>query len=193
MPNWKIHLEVAKRLNSNNEYYLLGNILPDINNCYIVKNISKKLSHDYTHYDYHNEPMYINFYNLYKDKLSNPVIYGYYIHLLVDYIWNDNFYSKINLTNNNLSEEAKRVLKRNDFRTYNNKFSGNKFNIIDYDLALKYISEISHVFITKEDIKKIIDYINSQQKVESVLKFYTEKELDNLMDETIKKINHILI
>ena len=49
MPNWKVHLEIAKRLNEKFKYtenqleeFNLGNILPDINNCFIVKDISKK-------------------------------------------------------------------------------------------------------------------------------------------------------
>ena len=47
MPNWKTHLEVDKRLNNklklkDNEYieFLFGNILPDINNAFIVSDIS---------------------------------------------------------------------------------------------------------------------------------------------------------
>ena len=58
MPNWKTHLEVAKRLNSklklkDNEYieHLFGNILPDINNAFIVTDISNKISHNITHFN----------------------------------------------------------------------------------------------------------------------------------------------
>ena len=49
MPNWKIHLEIAKRLNKKFNYtqnkleeFYLGNILPDINNCFIVKDHIKQ-------------------------------------------------------------------------------------------------------------------------------------------------------
>ena len=52
MPNWKVHLEIAKRINQKQNYtgkeleeFNLGSILPDINNCYIVTDISKKLDH----------------------------------------------------------------------------------------------------------------------------------------------------
>ena len=58
MPNWNVHLEVAKRLNKKLRYrkdylslFLIGNIMPDINNCFIVKDISKRKNHNYTHFN----------------------------------------------------------------------------------------------------------------------------------------------
>ena len=44
MPNWKTHLELGKRLRKNFDYdnkeynlFLMGNILPDLNNGYMLK------------------------------------------------------------------------------------------------------------------------------------------------------------
>ena len=46
MPNWKIHFEIGKRVNEELKFdgedlnlFLLGNILPDLNNKYIVVEI----------------------------------------------------------------------------------------------------------------------------------------------------------
>lgn len=56
VPNWRVHLEIAKKVNEqlrfNNEDYnlfLLGNIAPDINNGYIVEGISHIYDHGHTH------------------------------------------------------------------------------------------------------------------------------------------------
>ena len=57
MPNWKTHLEVSNRINKVYRFegidfkkFLIGSILPDINNSHIVKDISTKLYHEVTHY-----------------------------------------------------------------------------------------------------------------------------------------------
>ena len=56
MPNWKTHLELGKRLRKNFDYdnkeynlFLMGNILPDLNNGYMLKDISEKIDHEKTH------------------------------------------------------------------------------------------------------------------------------------------------
>ena len=118
MPNWKIHLEIAKRLNKKFNYtqnkleeFYLGNILPDINNCFIVKDISTKLEHKYTHYQDEIEiPSYKNFEKIYKNKIyEEPIIFGYYIHLYTDYTWNNYFYTNFN------DNEKLRGLSRNQY------------------------------------------------------------------------------
>ena len=48
MPNWKVHLEIAKRINkklkytdANLEKFNLGNVLPDINNSFLSTFLKK--------------------------------------------------------------------------------------------------------------------------------------------------------
>ena len=101
MPNWKTHLEVAKRLNNklklkDNEYieFLFGNILPDINNAFIVSDISNKISHNITHFNKDTYKGYSDFYDEYKDYMNNKVVLGYYTHLYTDYIFNNDFSTK---------------------------------------------------------------------------------------------------
>lgn len=78
MPNWKVHLELGKRLNKYFNYdkedfnlFSLGSILPDINNCYIVTDISKRLDHPITHFGTYKESHYIKFYEKYKKEVEN--------------------------------------------------------------------------------------------------------------------------
>lgn len=69
LPNWKVHLEIAKKLNKQINFdkedlnlFLLGNIAPDINNGFIVKEISHIYNHDQTHlYNEKNHSTYIIF------------------------------------------------------------------------------------------------------------------------------------
>jgi len=75
---------------------LLGSMLPDINNCYIVKNVLQKINHHITHMGKCKNPSYIDFYNKYINEINNnnPIFIGYLLHLFTDYKFNDHFYSK---------------------------------------------------------------------------------------------------
>ena len=91
MPTWKTHIKIAKDLlkkldlnESDQELFLIGNILPDINNSYVVKYIKVKIDHQKTHYVNDEIPSYQKFYNEYKDKLNNYLVLGYFVHLYID-------------------------------------------------------------------------------------------------------------
>lgn len=56
MPSWGIHLKIAnllseKFLNINKNQFMIANLLPDVNNGYVIKEISRKVNHDVTHYE----------------------------------------------------------------------------------------------------------------------------------------------
>lgn len=93
-----IHMCVAKEINKklrmkDSNMLLLGSIAPDIS-----KHIGedKKISHFLTN----GKDIDINsFLNKYKNKLNNPFIMGYFIHLYTDLLWNKYFISEI--VNNN--------------------------------------------------------------------------------------------
>ena len=97
MPHWKTHIEIAKRCNeflkfNKNDYtlFLFGNILPDINNGYIISDIVTHIDRNYTHFkDNDSHKIYLNFYNEYKNNIKNPMILGYYCHLYADYSFNN--------------------------------------------------------------------------------------------------------
>ncbi len=201
MPNWKVHLEVAKNLNKNLEYsgeeleeFNLGNILPDINNCYIVTDISKKLDHKYTHFQDEIEiPSYINYKNIYGEKIyKKPLMLGFYTHLFTDYTWNNFFYT--NYDNNEklqgLSHVEKRKIKQEDFKTYNDLFIENKPQFIHLHELVEKTKEIDRVSITEDDIKKVEKFLKDQKKSNNKFQILSKEILDKMMNETIKNLEN---
>ena len=192
MPNWKIHLEIAKRINRKFNYtqnkleeFYLGNILPDINNCFIVKDISTKLEHKYTHYQDEIEiPSYKNFEKIYKNKIyEEPIIFGYYIHLYTDYTWNNYFYTNFNDNEKlrGLTHEEKRTLKQDDFKVYNNLFIDNKPKFLNKENLVEKSKKIDRISINKEDIEKVEKFLDEQIKTENTFKILTKEILDKMM------------
>ena len=201
MTNWKIHLEIAKKINKKLKYdgeclelFLLGNVLPDINNGYVVKDISKRISHTNTHFKNDIDKTYINFYNEYKSYFNNPLIVGYFVHLYTDYHWTKDYRNKINKISgyDNYTKEERMSLKHNDFKAYNNKFINNVLNLKNYDLLIDNIDLIKEVSIIKNDLILVNDFLNNQTEYNNQLKFYNSNELDILLDKTVMKLNKIL-
>ena len=202
MPNWKEHLEVANRLGKsmningeNLEIFLIANLIPDINNCYIVKEISKKISHHDTHFDGFDKPGYLSFLEKYKEKIKNNLaILGYFTHLYTDYIWNHDFYERINKDPeySNWTHDELKIMKQKDFKEYNKLYMYNKLKISNIEECIKSISSINEISLTKEDILKVIEFINSQKESNIELKFYKKEELDKLMENSIMKIEKFL-
>lgn len=102
MPAWGIHLATIKKLlekiniKDKNDF-IFGNILPDILNGYLIKDVSNIVTHKDSHYDIYKGEKFSNykrFYEKYNDKLNNKVVFGYLIHLMTDNLWNKKFYNK---------------------------------------------------------------------------------------------------
>lgn len=196
MPNWKIHLEVGKRLNkylnySGSEYqeFLLGNLLPDINNAYIVKDIKKRLGHSITHFDKDEDfRHHLAFFNKYQDKILEPMYLGYYVHLYTDYLFNKKFYEMVEQRKlNYIEKDTLRILKQHDFKVLDNKYLSNTLDIDNISLITKKIT-IEEVDLCKNDLENVINYLNNTPLYKGNYKIYTEKELDDLLDETIDVI-----
>lgn len=115
MPTWGMHLLTAKKLNKKlkiNDYnlFLIGNIITDINNGYLVSNVSKVISHKDTHYysgKKNEKTGEIMFYDVEKfiqdnkENLKNSLVLGYITHLLTDVYWNDLTYAKHGIRDEN--------------------------------------------------------------------------------------------
>lgn len=194
MPSWNIHLEIAKRLNNklnyNNEDYklfMIGNILPDINNSFVVKGISKMIPHKYTHYTEDNFYSYKNFYKEYKEKMKNPLILGYYVHLYSDFIWNNNFYSNIPDEYKNMDKIKLRVLKQNDFRKFNNNYLSNRIDK-DTNLLIDKINIVDRISVNKYDIDLVVNYLENRREEKLDYVYYTEDKLNELLNETVSII-----
>ena len=111
MPSWPVHLVIAKKVNAklklNEDLFLYGNLIPDVDK-------GTKITRYEAHYYNENLPfptvpqekmIDINkFINVYKDALNNPLILGYYSHLLTDQFYNEKIYTTkwIQDENNNI-------------------------------------------------------------------------------------------
>lgn len=202
MPNWKIHIEVAKQLNKklnykNEEYqlFLFGNILPDINNGYIVKDISEIISHRKTHYADGTEESYLYFYEKYKNKIvGNPLICGYFVHLFTDYYWNDDFMIRFQSKKPfcNFTRDDMRILKQSDFRAYNDYYQNNNLNIVDPKIILGNISGLDCISLTEQDIIKVIQFLKNQKPYHVTFQVSTKEQFDELLKDTVEKAYEIL-
>ncbi len=196
MPNWRVHLEIAKKLNKQINFdkedlnlFLLGNIAPDINNGFIVKDISQVYNHDQTHlYNEDNSFTYINFYNKYKELLrTNPVVFGYFTHLYTDYLLNKNYNAKC--LQKHLNKEEYTKLKHKDLKKYDNKYIENTIELDNYKEALKELQIIDEVSLIEQDLENVINFLNNKKAEEDFkLEFYTVKELDEEVEEITNQI-----
>lgn len=198
MPNWRIHLEIGKQIgklinydDKDLELFLFGNILPDINNCYLVKDISKKIDHDDTHFKNTNNSTYQAFYEEYKDKIKeNPVVFGYFTHLYTDYIWNQDFYQKCKKRKDFTDQPHDQLarIKQEDFKVYNDLYIDNKLTISSIELLLEKSSIVTRVDVNEKDIRNVVKFLDSREKSNLKFKFYTLKELNSLKKQTIQSI-----
>ena len=95
MPSWSTHLVTAnvllKKINIDKNLFIFGNILPDINNAFFIEGVTNKLSHKETHFtkDIDLKDIIFNYNNVerfkneYMSRFDNPVILGYFVHLLM--------------------------------------------------------------------------------------------------------------
>lgn len=202
MPNWKTHIEIGIRINKILKYnksdlnlFLFGSILPDINNGYLIPDVSNKIEHDITHMGKFINSSYTDFYNKYKNEIENrkPIFLGYLFHLCTDNMWNKNFYSRVK--NEKIKVEnfdELRIIKQSDFRVYNNNFIENIIEIDNIDYLLNEIKNIEEVVIEKEDVFKSLKFLKEQEIYNEKLRFYSLEELDNIIDDTINNCKKII-
>lgn len=204
MPAWGMHLKIAKELN---EHYLnvdgdkfyFGNVMVDAKR-YVVTDLSVEVEYDISHYSKIQNvnrikielPDYERFANENIDNLKNPLVLGYFVHLMTDYYYNNLTFGekyisdydgnvigiKLNDgTNKFCDKETVRILKQTDFDTYSRELysndnvlinENNKLDIFD---SCKYISSINYNIY---DVKKIIKYVNN------IKKEYDRRKKENL-------------
>ena len=203
MPGWNIHLEAGNRLADKLKFsgikrkeFLLGCILPDINNGYANK-VKIKKQHEETHYAY-NQRSSLNFFaeNQARIKARDPIFLGYLFHLYTDGYFNYDFYRTIKRSKlgKGLNHKQKSAIKHNDFYLYDTNFY-HYFNIKPSDLVplANRANEIPVPEITPEDIADVeqILYENrfAEENSKTKYKFYTKKRLDELMDNMIESFS----
>lgn len=199
MPSWNIHLEAGHRLNQklkfsgqNQKEFLLGCILPDINNGYI-NNVKTAKSHEDTHFTY-DQKSSLNFYAKYKTEINNknPIFLGYLFHLYTDGFFNYEFYRTIKHSpiGQDLTLNEKRKIKHHDFWIYDNKFNHQlNFSPKEIKELVLVANQIDSVNITTEDLEDIEKIFKSgilKLKAKESYLFYTEQKLDTILDDMIK-------
>ena len=216
MPNWGEHLLIAnkilKKVKIDENLFLFGNILPDVQDGFLVKGISNIQPHNINHYDLNgenfnpkNKKEYDVFYEIYSEKMDNPIIIGYLTHLITDFLWNDIFYNgKCVKENNKLigfinkngelikgNKNDLRINKQRDFGIFSSYIYKN------HDMKLpKFSSEVAqnaniieNININDEDVRKVVDYIK-QTKIDSKdenleTQIFTIEELEKQIDNTV--------
>lgn len=225
MPSWSIHLNVAKKLNEtlklDKDLFYYGNLIPDVD-------YSDKINRFDAHYydinlQYPTVPkenmIDINkFLEDYKDKLNNPLIIGYYTHLLTDLYFNEIIYNKcwvqdkdnniigIRLKNNkviNIDTEDKNNLrkkyKHGDLELYG-KYIFNNIELPSNRLIIKdTIKKLNIDFLDDDLVDKRFKYLNNKFYKDNKLslkekifkhkyKLFYKKEIDNMFEDCIKYI-----
>lgn len=199
MPGWNIHLEAGERVARKLKFtklskkeFLLGCILPDINNGYINK-VKKRKHHEETHYAY-DQKSSLNFYAENRDKIRDrePIFLGYLFHLYTDGFFNYDFYRTIKRDKNgkDLNPDEKRELKHHDFWLYDTNFEHN-LGVKKEELneLAKKSNRVPAVEITPEDIEDVerillMNNLNDNLKGSKYL-FYSKKRLDDLLEDMI--------
>lgn len=198
MPGWNIHLEagerVAQRLKlspKEKEEFLLGCILPDINNGYINK-VKVTKEHEETHFSQRRRGA-LDFLVKYGRKIKDrePVYLGYLFHLYTDGFFNENFYEAILGTEmGKLNHEQKLEIKHNDFWIYDAKFRERNLEIEDLGNVVRKANEIEEVEISEEDVLEVERILKSDDFVTAVKNkkyiFYTEQKLDEILDGVVE-------
>lgn len=221
MPSWPMHFVVASRVNEKlglpQNAFLFGNIMPDILEGYLVKKISNRITDYSTHYS--KNRVVINgillklpgieaFYEEYQKQLKNPIIGGYYSHLLTDYFWNKNTYTHYfnnvdcnkRIISVKLKDGSRHVMhydegvriKQKDFAMCSDylKRTTNIELPIYEDNILEQAQELKEFTYTKEDVQNTIDYIKEEGKekqtyLQEDYKMYTKQELLDKLEECV--------
>ncbi len=225
MPSWPIHLSIAKKVNEklklNKDLFYYGNLIPDVDK---NSSINRYQAHYYDkNLPYFNCPKehMINidlFLKDYKDNLSNPLILGYYCHLLADYYYNLKVYTTkwvcdeenniigIKLKNNkivSLDKEDKKNLrkkyKHGDFELYG-KYIFNTIEIpTNSEIIKDNIKYLKDNLLTDELVDYRIKYLKTdfiknnkltlkERLIKNNYKIFTKTELDKMLEECVNLI-----
>lgn len=217
LPSWSVHLAVAKEINKtlklDKDLFYFGNLIADIN-------YGNKLTRKDTHYNKSFKckkcitetlPDIKLFLKDYKDKLYDPLIMGYFCHILTDYYYNNYVFSNCWVQENNkvvgIKLKSGRIIKtdnkdktlRKDLKHYDfdlyGKYLFNKGDVvipnIDYDIS-NSLSLLKSNYFTNDLVVKRMNYLNNEfykfNKIslkEKIIgyKLFTKEELDQIFND----------
>lgn len=222
MPSWKIHAQVANKLNSKLNYYedkdkfLLGNILPDMYGGHVVKNVSKIIEYQVSHYREYTIinggkfclPDYETFKNVHLDDIQDPLILGYLVHLMTDYYFNKYTYTNKVLLDNSgevcgIKTKRNEILecnrntmiriKQEDFNSFEKVLNIDNVSIAYTSNILDSLSKLKTFEVEQKDIIKVINYFNSlsasaDNNVKVPLILYSKEMLNEMIDDCVNFI-----
>lgn len=211
MPSHKIHLALAKRvnkkLNLDLDSIMLGSVLPDI---------CENKNHSISHYQVGEKDLEglanpDKFIEKYKDKLNNPIMIGYLMHILADRYYNEYMFKHFYIYDENengigmylkgkkkiLDGKTRKYLKHRELDLYDKWLLNNgyvpRFNDIK---CIDNVLNIEEAAFNKEKLKeyilsanKDIDKVNIFSKFKIYnYKITTKKELDTIYNNCINYI-----
>lgn len=208
MPSHKIHIAIAqqvnKRLKLNNDEISLGSVLPDLVN---VEN------HGISHFQYIDKyPQNLanpdEFIKLYKEYINNTISIGYLIHLLTDRFYNEKYYRKFYLFDNNVptklflnnkiitDKKIGKEMKNHDFEEYDKYLISHNMIIPFKDKkVISKIPKYKNIPFDEKFLSEYIDKNNEELKKDKAnyeFLYWSKKELDNIFNECILyTINYI--
>ena len=222
MPSWSIHLKVGKELNKklklDNDLFMFGSLIPDTDKDWKKHRFEAHYYGDLKYPKCPKENM-INltlFLDNYKDRMNNPMIIGYYCHLLTDYFYNEYiYYNKWVQDENNeiigIKKKDDSIIdirdnfrdslkyKHTDLELYGKRIFNNEELIFPKydDKFIESINLLKDKFITIDNVKFRIEYLNIEfkdfnkileEEFEKDYELFTKEELDNLLINCIKFI-----
>lgn len=223
MPTWAIHLatakKIAKNVNIDENLFEFGNILPDIPNGYVIKDLTHKIPHKKTHFEVnvlvleHLEKRYNlrKFAEKYKEKFSNPLMLGYYTHLLADYYWNSKTYeergvfdeekNRVGLVLNDgkkilCNNEEARQIKTRDLVIFSEyAYKNHLMDKLNYtEEILEKLKDIDFIELDEREVKLSIKYVMDRynDKVKIIpdginkdYKLYGQKQIEESIDDCV--------
>ena len=181
MPSWSVHLAIAKKVNKklklNDDLFLYGNLVPDVDKGTMITRYEAHYYNDKLRFPTVPQEKMIdinNFLNVYKNKLNNPLILGYYSHLLTDQFYNEKVYTSkwVQDDNNNIIgiRFNNKILK---IDIEDKKRLKKKYKHKDFELYGKYLFNAGYVSIPKNInlVKENAIYLKD--------KFLTDELIDN--------------
>lgn len=223
MPNWGEHLLIAnkilKKIKLDENLFLFGNILPDVQDGFLVKGISNIQPHKINHYDLNGEKYNPNikkgyevFYEKYSEKMCNPIIMGYLTHLITDFLWNNMFYNGKCVKENDkligfINKKGELIKgdkadlgknKQSDFGIFSSYiYKNHNMKLPEYNLEIaKNANIIKNININNDDVQKVVDYIN-ETKTDAInqnqeMQIFTIEELEKQIDNTVDFVYNFL-
>lgn len=215
MPSHKIHLAIAKKvndiINKDLDSIMLGSVLPDI---------CENKDHSISHYQVGEKDLEglanpEKFVQKYKNKLNNPIMIGYLIHILTDRYYNEYMFKHFYIYDENdngigiylkgkkkiLDGKTRKYLKHRELELYDKWLINNgyvpKFNNLK---CLDNVIDFEEASFNKEKLKNYI--LSSNEDVDKInffskicvynYKITDKKELDKIFNECIEYITNYL-